>query len=102
MAALVKAWIVLVALTLAAMGAGAVEGRLLPFIVQTAVILAVAGFKAWTILREFLDMRSASHGWRVSFAIYLVVLGGSVFAIYAAGCALAPGQCSLLADGSVR
>lgn len=102
MASLVKAWIVLVALTLAAMAASAAQGRLLPYIIQTAVILVVAGFKASTILKHFLDLRSASRGWRILFSIYLVVLGGSVFAVYAIGCALMPGQCSLLAYGSVR
>lgn len=89
MTTLVKAWIVLAALTLAAMGAGAMQGVNVPVVVQVGIVLAVAGLKASTILRYFLGLRSASGGWRVLFALYLVVLCGAIFAIYAAGYALA-------------
>jgi hypothetical protein len=89
MTTLVKAWIVLAALTLAAMGAGAMQDTSVPVVVQVGVVLAVAGLKASTILRYFLGLRSASGGWRVLFALYLVVLCGAIFAIYAAGSALA-------------
>ncbi len=89
MTTLVKAWIVLAALTLAAMGAGAMQGASVPVVVQVGIVLAVAGLKASTILRYFLGLRSASGGWRVLFALYLVVLCGAIFAIYAAGSALA-------------
>ena len=89
MTTLVKAWIVLVALTLAAMAAGAVEGARVPAVAQVGVVLVVAGLKASTVLRYFLGLRTASGGWRVLFALYLVVLCGAIFAIYAAGSALA-------------
>lgn len=102
MAVLLKAWIVLVLLTLASMGAGAAPSRFLPFLIQAALILAVAGFKASTILRHFLDLRSASIGWRLLFSIYLVVIGGTIFAVYAIGCIRAAGECALSVDGSMR
>jgi hypothetical protein len=90
MIALVNAWIVLSVLTLVAMGAGAVPGVSVPGVVQVGIVLAVAGLKASTILRYFLGLRTASGGWRILFALYLIVLCGAMFAIYAAGHAFAP------------
>lgn len=99
MAALVKAWVFLVVLTLAAVLAGAAQGSSLPFIVQAGLILAVAGLKASTILHYFLGLRSASSGWRTLFSIYLIVLSGVIFAAYATGCALTPtNACSRFTD----
>jgi len=87
MTTLMKAWIALAALTLATMAAGAAQGASMP--VMVGIVLAVAGLKASTILRHFLGLRSASGGWRVLFALYLVVLCGAIFAIYVAGFAFA-------------
>ncbi|GAA3840387.1 hypothetical protein GCM10022626_03480 [[Pseudomonas] carboxydohydrogena] len=101
-AVLAKTWIVLVALTIATMSVAASQSRLLPFIVQAGLILAVAGFKASAILNYFLDLRSTSRGWRLLFSIYLVILGGSVLAIHVIGCTLAHGECALLAYGGMR
>ncbi len=89
MTMLVKAWIVLAALTLAAMWAGAGQGASVPVVAQVGLVLAVAGVKASTILHYFLGLRSASGGWRALFVLYLVVLCGAIFAIYTAGLALA-------------
>ena len=101
-AVLTKIWIVLVALTIATMSMGASQGRLLPFMIQAALILAVAGFKASAILNYFLDLRSSSRGWRLLFSIYLVMLGGSVLAIHAIGCTLGHGGCILLSYEAIR
>lgn len=102
MAVLAKTWIVLVALTVATMSVAASQSRLLPFIVQAALILAVASFKASAILNHFLDLRSTSRGWRLLFSIYLLMLGGSVLAIHAIGCTLAHGECILLSYEGLR
>ena len=93
MGTLVKAWIVLVILTLTTMWAGTAQGHL-PVLVQVGVILVVSVFKASLILNYFLGLRSASAGWRVLFSIYLVVLGGAIFATVAVGCSLTLNQCT--------
>jgi len=59
------------------------------FSAVVAVVVAVAGVKAWTILQHFLGLRSAPGGWRALFAIYLIALSGAIFAIYTAGTVLA-------------
>lgn len=90
MAALVKAWLFLCALTLAALAvaaAGALPGGGL---VEVGVVAAVAGLKASTILRYFLGLRAAPAGWRTLFSVYLILLCGAVFAIHAAGDILRP------------
>lgn len=89
MATLTKAWIALTVLTLIAMWAGAVQESAIPIIAQVAIVLTVAGVKAWTILRNFLGLRFAPSGWRALFLIYLIVLCGAIFAIYTAGTVLA-------------
>ena len=80
MADLARAWIVLAALTIVATAAGVFGGRLPP-IVEAAAVMAVAGYKASTILRSFLGLRAAPAGWRTLFAAYLAVLCGAIFAI---------------------
>jgi heme/copper-type cytochrome/quinol oxidase subunit 4 len=99
MAAFVKVWMLLVMLTLVAIWAGAAQGHLLPPVTQAGLILAVAGFKASTILRYFLGLRMSSGGWRALFSIYLIVLCGTIFVAYLAGCVFTPGQCDLPPGG---
>ena len=89
MTTLVKVWIALLVLTLIAMWAGAVQESAVPIVAQVAIVLAVAGVKAWTILQHFLGLRIAPGGWRALFAVYLVTLCGAIFAIYTAGTVLA-------------
>jgi len=89
MTTLIKVWIALAALTLISMWAGAVQESSIPIIAQVAVVLTVAGVKAWTILRHFLGLRFAPGGWRVIFSVYLIALCGAIFAIYTAGTMLA-------------
>jgi heme/copper-type cytochrome/quinol oxidase subunit 4 len=101
MATLVRAWILLVILTLAAMWAGAAQNLPFPALVQVGAIMMVSGLKASTILGCFLGLRSASAGWRMLFSISLVVLGGAIIAAYAVGCSLEPGRCMLLSAGSI-
>jgi len=93
MATLIKAWLFLVVLTLTAMIASLAHGTRLPVIYQAGLILAVAGLKASTVLRNFLDLRQSTSGWRMAFLVYLVVLCGGIFAVYATGCAVGTGQC---------
>jgi heme/copper-type cytochrome/quinol oxidase subunit 4 len=99
MATLVRAWIFLVILTLAAIWAGAAQNLPFPTLVQIGVIIVVSALKAWTILNYFLGLRSASASWRILFTIYLIVLGSAIFATYAVGCSLAPGQCKISSLG---
>lgn len=89
MTTLVKVWIALLVLTLIAMWAGAVQESAVPIVAQVAIVLTVAGIKAWTILQHFLGLRIAPDGWRALFAVYLVTLCGAIFAIYTAGTVLA-------------
>lgn len=89
MATLIKVWIALAALTLISMWAGAVQESAIPIVAQVAVVLTVAGLKAWTILRHFLGLRFAPSGWRTLFSVYLIVLCGAIFAIYTTGSVLA-------------
>lgn len=89
MATLMKAWIVLVAMTLIAIWVGAGHDSPVPLLAQVAIVLVVAGVKASTILRYFLGLRSASSSWRVLFSLYLILLCGAIFAIYTAGSVMA-------------
>ncbi|HVX35077.1 MAG TPA: cytochrome C oxidase subunit IV family protein [Hyphomicrobium sp.] len=89
MATLIKAWIVLVAMTLIAMWVGAVHDSPVPIMAQVAIVLVIAGIKASTILRYFLGLSSASRSWRVLFSLYLILLCGAIFAIYTAGSVMA-------------
>lgn len=89
MATLMRAWIVLVAMTLIAIWVGAGHDSRVPLLAQVAIVLVVAGVKASTILRYFLGLRSASSSWRVLFSLYLILLCGAIFAIYTAGSVMA-------------
>jgi hypothetical protein len=100
MATLVRAWIFLVMLTLAAMWAGAARNLPFPALVQVGVIIVVSALKASIVLRHFLGLRSASSGWRMLFAIYLIVLGSAIFTTYAVGCSLTSGQCKISSLGA--
>lgn len=84
-AAPTRTWLVLVALTLAAMWAGGVRtGSSLGF-AGIAVVIGVSGVKAAAILRHFLELRRAPARWQAFFYGYLVVLGALIFAAYAVG-----------------
>jgi hypothetical protein len=85
MATLIKVWAALAVLTLISMWAGAVQESAIPIVAQVAIVLTVAGLKAWTILKYFLGLRFAPSGWRVLLSAYLILLCGTIFAIYAAG-----------------
>ena len=89
MATLVKVWVVLVVLTLISMWAGAVQDGAIPILAQVAVVVTVAGVKAWTILQHFLGLRSAPGGWRALFAIYFFFNDTATTEIYTAGTVLA-------------
>jgi uncharacterized membrane-anchored protein len=83
-AAPTRTWLVLVALTLTAMWAGGVTGSAPTLgIVSIAIVIAVSGFKVVAILRHFLELKRASSGWQTLFYVYLIVLGGLIFAAYA-------------------
>lgn len=100
MMTLMKAWGVLVAMTLTAMWVGAMQDAPVPLVAQIAIVLVVAGVKASTILRYFLGLSSASSSWRILFSLYLILLCGAIFAIYTAGSVLA--LHTLTASGSLR
>jgi len=82
MAALGWTWIVLLALTSATIWIGASSGVASDWL-RSGLVIAVAGLKAWAILRYFLDLRKASPGWQVLFVVYLAAVCGAIFAAYA-------------------
>jgi Prokaryotic Cytochrome C oxidase subunit IV len=83
MRALFRTWAVLVALTLAAMwlAAGGPTNR--HGLIGTGLIVAITGFKAAAILRNFLELRTAPPSWQFGLYLYLAVLGGAIFAAFA-------------------
>lgn len=83
---LLKAWGLLVGLTLislvAALGFGQAEGGR----VAAAVALAASYLKARAVLDHFMDLRRAGPGWRGVFAgLLLALLGGLMAAALIAG-----------------
>ncbi|MBJ6125609.1 cytochrome C oxidase subunit IV family protein [Microvirga splendida] len=76
-------WLILTLPTLTAMEVGGAKGdvSLLGW-AGAGVVVAVSGFKAAAILRHFLGLRRASPGWRARLYVYLVVIGGLLFAAY--------------------
>ncbi len=68
------AWLLLIALTIGTIFTGRV-GELEPIgLTWTAALLIVTGFKAFAILRWFLNLRAASSGWNKFFISYLILL----------------------------
>jgi hypothetical protein len=79
---LIRAWMLLVGLTLvsltAALGFGKAEGGLL----AAAVALVASFFKARAVLDHFLDLRRADKGWRGFFSGMLVAILGGLMVTY--------------------
>lgn len=79
---LLRTWIFLVALTVAAMliGAGGSGGG--GWLARGA-LLGITVLKAGAVLRNFLELRDAPRGWQAAFYLYLVLLGVLLFAAFA-------------------
>ncbi len=74
-------WALLAALTLAGMAAA----RLGMFgAAVNAVVLTLAVIKARAVLWNFLDLRSASSGWRAVFLVWLILIAGTAWLTAAA------------------
>lgn len=84
MAILVRSWALLVALTLASMWVGTAAVPASHPLLLAGAVIGVSGFKAWTILRDFLGLRHTPRGTQAMFLLYVAVLCGLVFAAYAA------------------
>lgn len=87
---LLRAWLLLVGLTLVSLavvlGLGRNEGSL----VAAAIALAASYVKARAVLDHFLDLRRADKGWRGFFSGLLVVLLGGLMATYVAASGIHP------------
>lgn len=81
---LTRAWLLLILLTGIAMWTGGPGGEAPLGTLGVGVIVVMSGFKAVSILRYFLELERASPGWRVAIYGYVAVLGGIIFAAYAA------------------
>lgn len=81
---LLRAWGLLVGLTLVSLTAVLVFGHGETGLVAAAVALTASYFKARAVLDHFLDLRRAGKGWRGFFSGMLVVLLGCLLATYAA------------------
>ena len=78
-----RTWLILALPTPTAMEVRGAEGNVsLVGGVGAGVVIAVSGFKAAAILRHFLELRRASPGWRARLYVYLVGIGGLLFAAY--------------------
>lgn len=86
---LTRTWIVVVALTLAAMWtAGGADDVQRLGVAGAAAIIAVSALKASVILRNFLELRHAPAGWQIFFYLYLAAIGVIVLAAHAGEAAL--------------
>ncbi|GJD57697.1 cytochrome C oxidase subunit IV family protein [Methylobacterium dankookense] len=79
-----RAWLVLLALTGMAMWTGGPNGSSPLGVLGIAALVAVSGFKAVLILRDFLELGRARASWRIALYGYVAVLGGAIFVAYAA------------------
>ena len=77
------AWLMLIGLTVGTIFTGRVSGVETIGIPWLAALLLVTGFKAFAILRWFLNLRAASAGWNKLFICYLVLLLLIIFGSYA-------------------
>lgn len=80
---LLRAWGLLVGLTLVSLATVLVFGQSEAGLAAAAVALAASYFKARAVLDHFLDLRRADKGWRGFFSGMLVVLLGCLLATYA-------------------
>lgn len=92
---LLRAWAVLVTLTLISVGAAlASGGHQRAGLIPVAVALIASFVKARQVLDHFLDLRRAQGGWRGLFNALLLVILGLCFALYLAAVLRQPG-CSV-------
>lgn len=80
---LMRAWGLLVGLTLISLTTVLVFGHGETGLLAAAVALTASYFKARAVLDHFLDLRRAGKGWRGFFSGMLVVLLGCLLATYA-------------------
>jgi heme/copper-type cytochrome/quinol oxidase subunit 4 len=90
---LLRAWLVLLALTAGALALTLAAGDALARGTQAGLLVAIGGVKAWIILAHFAGINRRAGGWRILFVLYLAILCGLVLAVYAAGCAHHGLQC---------
>jgi hypothetical protein len=80
MTILTRTWAILVSLTLLSLTSMSLAASVPAWTVNAAVLLAGA-FKAFQILRHFLELNRASSGWRTLLYGYLVAIFGLLLAI---------------------
>jgi cytochrome c oxidase subunit IV len=78
---IVMTWAGLVVLTGASVTAALALGPLPGSGVGAGAVITIAGFKAWIVLQEFLDLRRAPRFWK---GVFLLYVGGLVLAIITA------------------
>ncbi|CAA7611996.1 conserved membrane hypothetical protein [Magnetospirillum sp. LM-5] len=79
---LVRAWALLVGLTLVSLTAVLVFGHTEAGLVAAAIALVASYFKARAVLDHFLDLRRADKGWRGFFSGMLIVILGGLMVTY--------------------
>ncbi len=80
---LIKAWALLMALTIGTMIAGRVTSAASLGLVWTGVLMIITWAKARTILMVYLNLRAAPTHWRTGFSASLVFLLLLILGIYA-------------------
>ncbi len=81
MAALTRAWLLLMALTVAAVWTGSVPPLPSSGSIQGALVIGVAGLKGWIILDRYMGLGRSARGWRIIFAVLLGLLSGGIVAV---------------------
>ena len=90
---LIKAWALLMALTIGTMIAGRVTSAASLGLIWTSILMVITWAKARTILMVYLNLRAAPAHWRTGFSaslVFLLLLILGIYAIDAAG--LIPGR----------
>ncbi len=90
---LIRAWALLMVLTIGTMIAGRVTTAASLGLVWTSILLLITWAKARTILMVYLNLRAAPAHWRTGFSatlVFLLLLILGIYAIDAAG--LIPGR----------
>ena len=82
---LLIAWLILMALSVGTLFTGRVIGKtaLGPLFVLS--LFVITWLKSRFILRYYLNLRAASRGWQIGFALYIFILLALIFMIYLGG-----------------
>lgn len=81
---LTYAWVLLALLTISGLiGSEEFLGSLMPPLAVAALMMAIAGLKAWRVLIDYLNLRAVDRSWRALLAGYLIVLTTTILGAHA-------------------